>query len=144
MINENLITTSVSAKSWREVVCIAGDLLVENNLTSAEFTDSMIKTVEDLGPYMILLPKVAFFHAPPSEAVKETGLSLVVLENSVFFDDFDNQEIKCSFAFCAIDSNSHLEMLQKFSVLLGNEEMINLLVNNGSKEEILKLMEEMN
>lgn len=142
MIHENMILTNVSANEWKEVVEITGKLLVENDYTEEGFTQAMIDTVIDLGPYMILLPKVAFFHAPPSPLVKRNGLSLAVLSESVYFKEFENQEIKCAFAFCATDSTSHLEMLQNFSHLLGNEEFINLITSNGSKEDILEKVKE--
>lgn len=140
MIEESLLKTNVSANSWREVVKMAGDLLKNEGYIDQSYTDSMIETIEELGPYMILLPKVAFFHGRPSEAVKEVGLSLIVLNESVYFEEFENQEIKAAFAFCAKDQDSHLEVLKEFSTLLQNEELIDLLTNNGSKEEILKII----
>ncbi|WP_159649442.1 PTS sugar transporter subunit IIA [Erysipelothrix aquatica] len=142
MIERDLVLCDVSAQSWQEVVKLGGSLLEKNDYIDTQFTQSMIDTVMRLGPYMILLPQIAFFHGEPSEHVKKVGMSLVVLNESVYFEEFDNQEIKCAFSFCAVDSDSHLEMLQKFAELLANDKLIDLLRNNGRKEDILKLIKE--
>lgn len=141
MIKNNLLKTNVSVNSWREAVNLAGSLLQKEGYINGDYIDSMIETIEELGPYMILLPKVAFFHGRPSKAVNKVGLSLIVLNESVFFEEFENQEIKAAFAFCAKDQDSHLEILKEFSNLLQNEKLVNLLINNGSKEEILQTIE---
>lgn len=138
LISEDVVKTDVDAKTWREVVEICGDLLVKEEKIEPAFIRSMIQTVEDLGPYMILVPKVAFFHGSPSSAVKEVCLSLVTLKNNVIFDDFDNQEITCAFGFGAKDSDSHMNVLMQLAELLQDEEFLELVRNNGSKEAIMK------
>ena len=140
LIKPNCIKTNVSASNWKEVIQMAGDLLINNGNIEQSYVDSMINTVLELGPYMILLPQLAFFHGKPGEGVNEVGISLIVLDEPVIFDDFENQEIKCAFAFSAVDSDSHLSTLQKFAELLSNEPLIELLVNNGNKEEILEMI----
>ena len=118
-----------------------GKLLLKENKIEPEFIESMIQVVEEFGPYMILLPKVCFFHGQPGENVNEPCLSLIVFKDSVYFDDFENQEIKCAFAFGAIDSDSHMQMLMKVAQLLQNEEFISLITNNGEKDKILEIIQ---
>lgn len=140
-LTKELVLTNVCCKTWRDAVGEAGKLLLENGKIKTEFIPSMIKVVEELGPYMILLPKVCFFHGPPGDNVIEPCLSLIVFKESIYFDDFDNQEIKCAFAFGATDSDSHMEMLKNVASLLQNQEFVDLITNNGSKEEILEIIQ---
>lgn len=140
-LTKELVLTNVECKTWRECVEEAGNLLLKNNKIKKEFIPSMIKVVEELGPYMILLPKVCFFHGPPGDNVNEACLSLIVLKDSVYFNDFDNQEIKCAFAFGATDSDSHMQMLMNVAALLQDEEFIYLITNNGDKDKILKIIQ---
>ena len=142
MLNKDNIITDIRASDWKEVVTLAGDMLVKSGNIHKNYINSMIETVHKLGPYMILLPKVAFFHGPPSDDVIKPGLSLVVLKDTVKFTEFDNEEINCAFAFCAIDNESHLTMLQDFTKLLSNEKLINQITSNASKEAIIKTLEE--
>lgn len=45
--------------SWQDCVEAGGDLLVKANKITPTFIHSMIDVVNELGPYMILLPDVA-------------------------------------------------------------------------------------
>lgn len=140
-LKEELVLTNVACKTWREAIQISGKLLLDAGKIKEPFIASMEKVVEELGPYMILLPKVCFFHGQPGENVNEPCLSLVVFKESVYFDDFENQEIRCAFAFGAIDSDSHMQMLMKVAQLLQNQEFISLITNNGTKDEILEIIQ---
>lgn len=103
----------------------------------------MENVVNEYGPYMILLPKVCFFHAEPSDKVNETSLSLITLKEDVYFKEFDNQAISCAFAFAAKDRDSHIEFLAKVATLLEDKEFINLITKNGKKEDIIKKIEKL-
>lgn len=142
-LNEELITIDASVNSWQEAAQAAGRLLLKKNLIEPEFIDSIIETVNKFGPYMILVPKVCFFHGEPGEMVHEPCLSLVTLKNEVRFTEFDNQPIKCAFAFGATDPDSHLDMIKSIASLLADEEFIELITNNGEKEKIIKKIKEL-
>ena len=137
---EKFVKTDVEVKEWREAARIAGDLLVQGDKVKVEFIDSMIQVVEKFGPYMILVPKVCFFHGEPGEMVKEPCLSLVVFKEPIYFDDFDNQQINCCFAFGATDKDSHMEMIMNVAQILQNEEFIEAITGNKPKEEIMAII----
>lgn len=142
ILDEKYIQTDVTANGWREAVQVTGNILVQLNECDEEFIQQMIETVEKLGPYMILLPDVALFHAPPGSYVHQACLSFVTFKEPVYFTDFDNQRIKCAFALGAVDPESHMEMLQQVAMLLQNEAFLQLATNNGTKEELLASIEE--
>ena len=137
VLTEDLIDTDVAAVSWREAAAACGDLLVQAGKVKAEFITSMIEVVETFGPYMILVPEVAFFHGQPGENVLEPCLSLITLKEPVYFTEYANQKIRCAFGFGAVDNESHLAMLQAVSALLQDEEFIRLITHNGLKEDIM-------
>lgn len=141
ILGEKYIQTDVRATDWREAVKVAGDILVQLNECEQEFIHQMIETVEKLGPYMILLPDVALFHAPPGDYVYQACLSFVTFKEPVYFTDFDNQRIKCAFALGAVDPESHMEMLQQVAMLLQNESFLKLATNNATKKELLASVE---
>lgn len=137
ILEDEYIRTDVEANSWREAVQMAGDILVHLKECDQEFIYQMVKTVENLGPYMILLPDVALFHAPPGEYVHKACLSFVTFKNPVYFTDFDNQRIKCAFALGAVDPESHMEMLQQVAMLLQDKTFLQIATNNGTKKDLL-------
>lgn len=137
ILEDEYIRTDVEANSWREAVQMAGDILVQLKECDQEFIYQMVKTVENLGPYMILLPDVALFHAPPGEYVHKACLSFVTFKNPVYFTDFENQRIKCAFALGAVDPESHMEMLQQVAMLLQDKTFLQIATNNGTKKDLL-------
>ena len=136
ILENEYIRTDVEANSWREAVQMAGDILVQLKECDQEFIYQMVKTVENLGPYMILLPDVALFHAPPpGEYGQKACLSFVTFKNPVYFTDFENQRIKCAFALGAVDPESHMEMLQQVAMLLQDNTFLQIATNNGTKKD---------
>jgi PTS system ascorbate-specific IIA component len=135
-----MVVSNVQVSNWRQSVEVVGEILVKNNKVDRAFIKSMIEVVEEFGPYMILIPEVAFFHGRPGSNVYEPCLSLAVLAEPVYFSEFENQKITCAFGFGAIDNESHLKMLIEISDLLQDQKFIDLITNNGSKEEILEVI----
>lgn len=90
LLTQDMIETEVVATSWREAIHVVGRLLKQKGFVQDAYIRSMISTVEDLGPYMILLPGIAFFHGSPQSGVHQIGLSLATFKNDVIFTDFNN------------------------------------------------------
>lgn len=136
-LTPDLIKTEVDCDTWQQAVQEVGGLLLKKELIKEDFIQTMIDVIHTYGPYMILLPGIAFFHGKPGELVKEPCLSLITLKHPVYFKEFENQEIVCAFGFGAVDGDSHMEALQDVVKLLQNEEFTSLIKNHGSKEEII-------
>lgn len=141
ILTENVILTEADVSDWQEAVTCCGNLLVKADKVKAEFVKTMIDVINEYGPYMILVPGVAFFHGTPGENVKEPCLSLVTFKHKIVFDDFEHQEIDCAFGFGATDKDSHMTMIMSLAALLQDAEFIELIRNHGTKEAILLMLE---
>src|SRR5690625_1947497 len=71
------VMVEAEAADWREAVAHAGAGLVRSGATTAAYTDEMVATVEELGPYIVIAPGFALAHSRPSPAVLRPGLSWV-------------------------------------------------------------------
>lgn len=140
LLTKDRIAIGVHCDSWKDAVKASGELLVKARDIDEPFIASMIDVVKEFGPYMILAPEVAFFHGRPSESVHRTCISLITLSKPVVFEEYDGEVIKCAFAFGAMDSESHLEVLKSVAILLQNSEFLDLVRNVGSKDEILNVI----
>lgn len=141
ILTENVILTEADPSNWQEAVKCCGNLLVDADKVKPAFVETMIDVINEYGPYMILVPGVAFFHGTPGENVKELCLSLVTFKHRIVFDDFEHQEIDCAFGFGATDKDSHMTMIMSLAALLQDAEFIELIRNHGSKEAILSMLE---
>lgn len=138
VLSEEMIQVNQSVASWREAIqCCAKPLLMHHKIEEAYVT-SMIETVETLGPYMILLPEIAFFHGTPGATVNEICLSLTLFNETVVFEEWKGVKVKAAFAFGAKDKDSHMQLLSQLATLLQDESFIQLLRDGATKVEILK------
>lgn len=136
----NIINKQVT---WEEAIYEGVKLLVNNNIATLELANSIIENTKKLGPYYVLLPKVALAHTNIGSYNKEMGLSLVLFKESVKFSDEERHEVMLLFTLSAIDADSHMNILQKFANTLSNNQIIEKALNSSSKEELLELFKEL-
>ncbi|WP_437071231.1 PTS sugar transporter subunit IIA [Streptomyces sp. enrichment culture] len=60
-------------------------MLVDEGISTAEYTEAMVRNVEEDGPYIVLAPGFALARTRPFEAVLKTGMSWVRLASPVAF-----------------------------------------------------------
>lgn len=116
------ISIRAVAADWREAVRRAGEALVRSGAVSDAYTDEMIATVEELGPYIVIAPGIALAHSRPSPAVKRTGLSFVTLAAPVEFGNEANDPVVLVIGLAAPDETGHVEALAELAELLVDDE----------------------
>ena len=63
LLAESSIDLSGRATTWEEAIRRAGQLLEKSGTVDSAYTDAMVKSVEDNGPYIVVAPGFAFAHA---------------------------------------------------------------------------------
>lgn len=134
----SLLRVGVTAENWIEAIAAAGQLLVEAGHVKPEYTSAMIRVVEELGPYIVLIDGFALAHAAPGEAVLENSISLVVLDEAVDFGS--GKMVTCVFAMAAKDHDSHIDALGRLAELLADEQTRNTLLNARNNAQIEELL----
>jgi PTS system ascorbate-specific IIA component len=135
-LGKGSISLQQTCSSWRESFELAGAGLVQSNRTTNQYTKEMIQAFEELGPYMVIAPGIALAHARPSEAVLETGLSLVTLAKPVEFGSQSNDPVSLVIGLAARDHDGHIDLMAALSELLMNDEKVNLLLNATNEGEV--------
>lgn len=136
---ENSLRVFAAALDREHAIELAGDLLVSSGRVTPEYTVSMVDVLESHGPYFVIAPGIALAHAKPSEFVISSGMSLVTLAEPIVFGNEANDPVELVFGLCAIDHDSHIEMLAELSNLLSDNEAVNILLNAGDTEHIRSL-----
>ncbi len=132
------IQTKVKAGSWQEAIKIAGGLLEASGSATSKYTEAMIDAVNEMGPYMVILPHFALAHAAPSKEVMEDDFALITLEEPVLFG-VPNDPVYIILALCAKDGKSHMDALAKIAKVLMEENTIQELIDAKSPQEILDI-----
>lgn len=121
LLPETAIRLHVPAADWRAAVRASGDALIAGGATTEAYSDEMIATVEQLGPYIVIAPGIALAHSRPSPAVLRPGLSIVTLAEPVPFGNQANDPVRLVVGLAAPDDTSHVEALATLAGLLADD-----------------------
>ncbi|MDO4605054.1 MAG: PTS sugar transporter subunit IIA [Helcococcus sp.] len=143
LIQEN-IKFNVKAENWKEAISISAEPLLKTRCIDKSYIDAMIKNIDNFGPYIIIADGIALPHASSEAGVNRTSMSLIKLDESVYFND-SNQLI--NFFIClSTKNNEHFnafttlinglrdkEILKKFKSASNSEEMYKVILNIENK-----------
>lgn len=135
-LHEENILLNQEAKTWEEAVEIAGNILVKNKITKAEYINSMIENINKFGPYVVINDNLAIPHSQSDESVIRTGMGLVTLKKPVFFPN-DNK-VQIILAFSSLDNKEHISALADLTELVTNYNLIENLLKAKSIKQALK------
>ncbi|WP_373778563.1 PTS sugar transporter subunit IIA [Glaesserella sp.] len=117
LIDNKSIRLNQSADNWQAAIKIAIDPLIESGAVEPRYYDTIIKCINDMGPYIILAPGLAMPHARPEDGVKRTAFALVTLEKPVIFDGED-EPVDVLVALAGSDSDQHMQGLMEITQVL--------------------------
>lgn len=121
MLAPESIAIGATAADWRAAVRRAGDALDASGATDPAYTDEMIATVEQLGPYIVIAPGIALAHSRPSPAVHRAAMSLVTLAEPVDFGHPQNDPVRLVVGLAAPDEEGHMTALSTLADFLSDE-----------------------
>ncbi|WP_166000844.1 PTS sugar transporter subunit IIA [Bacillus sp. Cs-700] len=140
LIHEETIQFASHATDWKEAIKTAAKPLLTNEQITTAYVDAMIRSVEELGPYVVIAPGIAIPHARPEAGVNKVGMSLLRLDEAVPFSEKEKHQVKLLIVLAAVDQETHLEALAQLSELLSEEENLATIYGATDKEEIIDLV----
>jgi PTS system ascorbate-specific IIA component len=140
LLSAKAIRLGARAEDWRAAVRLAGDALVASAATAPAYTDEMIATVEELGPYIVIAPGIALAHSRPSPAVHHAGISLVTLSEPVKFGHRTNDPVRLVVGLAAPDEEGHITALSTLAEFLSDEQRRKALFGAATRGEVLRLV----
>jgi len=139
MIKKENVLARVSANDWREAIREVGNLLVNAKSVTPAYVDAMIEAVEEMGPYIVIMPGFALAHAAPSEAVLANDAALITLKEGVDFGS-TNDPVHIVFCVSCVDKESHKKSLQQYARLFLKDEILEKIKNAQSANEIVECL----
>lgn len=140
LLPQSAIRIGAAAADWRAAVRVSGEALVAGGATEPAYTDEMIRTVEQLGPYIVIAPGIALAHSRPSPAVRQAGMSLVTLATPVPFGHKTNDPVRLVVGLAAPDDEGHVVALATLAEFLSDEDRRERLIEAGSAGEVRDLI----
>jgi PTS system ascorbate-specific IIA component len=133
---EGSILIKDSVVDRNQAISIAGELLVASQKVRPEYIESMLEAVEKFGPYIVIAPGIALAHGKPSDAVVESGLSLLVIREAIEFKHSQNDPVQLVFGLAATNHESHIEVMAELAEFLSDTQRVNSLLTCSNIEQI--------
>jgi PTS system ascorbate-specific IIA component len=140
LLKKENIKVNAEVNTWKEAGEIAGKLLVKAGSVEPGYVDAMIASVEKYGPYIVIAPGIALFHARPQDGVKEICMSLVTLKKGVGFNAGEKDPVNLAIAFGATDNKAHLKALSELMEILRDQNTINRILSSKDEDEVLEVI----
>ncbi|WP_261133999.1 BglG family transcription antiterminator [Bacillus sp. Marseille-Q3570] len=145
MLNELLTEKTIQLKDravdWEESIRIAAQPLIELDSIRADYVEAMIENVKELGPYIVIAPRIAIPHARPEAGVERLGMSLLRLKKPVYFSSQPKHQAQLIIVLAAIDNQTHLKALAQLTELLSNEENVDRLISAEDSASMMELID---
>ncbi len=138
---DRAIVLHARAADWREAVRIAGDALVDSGCTTAEYTEAMIRMVDDHGPYIVIAPGLALAHARPGADVRCDGLSVVTLAEPVEFGHAHNDPVRVVIGLAGVAPDAHLAAVAVLANAFNDPAAITAVAQATSREAVRAILD---
>jgi mannitol/fructose-specific phosphotransferase system IIA component (Ntr-type) len=139
-VDRRSVAVNAEAESWQAAVELSGELLVAAEVVEERYGPAMVRTVEELGPYVAVAPGVAIPHARPEDGALEMGVSLVVLREPVEFGSEENDPVDLLFGFASPDKDSHVDTIRDLVSFIQDTENLEALRTAASADEALRIL----
>lgn len=140
LLTENVIDVNVSVNDWEEAVRYGGKLLKEKGVIEQTYIESMVDTVKELGPYIVIAPRIAMPHASSKDGVNEIGISLITLSDPIEFGNEENDPVKIVVTLATVDHSTHLKALGELVGYLNNDVFISKILQADTVEEVIEIL----
>jgi mannitol operon transcriptional antiterminator len=140
LIDEDHIVLKDEENNWEGAIKTAAEPLLKTGAITEGYINAMIESVHELGPYIVIAPKVAIPHARPEKGVNRLGMTLLRLKKGVSFSDDGSRNANLVIVLAAMDNETHLKALSQLSNLLSDYRNIEQLIKADTKKEILDLI----
>lgn len=134
------ITFSSSVNSWREIVTLTSQPLINSRAIQDNYISAMIEVIEKHGFYMYMGSGVLLLHAKPTDGVNQLCISMLKLEQPFKSINDTPPDIDIIFVLGAVDDNSHLTALFQLNELIQYPEFMNSIRNTNKSSEVANIL----
>ncbi|MBP1558403.1 MAG: BglG family transcription antiterminator [Oscillospiraceae bacterium] len=137
LLTRDRINTVNCSDDWREAIRASAALLEGQGVIAPSYKESIIRNLEQFGPYMVMLPGIALAHAAPEEGANGLGISMSLLSTPVHFGYKAHDPVNIIVMLSAKDEKTHLNALAQLFRMFKDANSLRTILR-GNKEDILQ------
>ncbi|WP_017470874.1 PTS sugar transporter subunit IIA [Amphibacillus jilinensis] len=124
-------------ETWEAAIEFASKPLLEAGYIENVYVKNMIASVNQNGPYIVLMDYFALPHAKAGEGVNQLAMSLLKVNQPV---DLKGNPVNIFIVLAAIDADSHMQSLREISRILADEDNYQRFIS-GDLEQIYQVLQ---
>lgn len=125
--------------NYQDAIRTAAQPLLKEGFIESPYIQAMLDSLETHGPYIVLAEHFALPHARPSEAVKQTGLSLLLVREAV---DVKSNPVHVFIVLAAKDDHAHIQVLGGLAEFLMEPKNIQDIIAAQSLDAVHAVLQE--
>lgn len=129
--------------TWEDAVCASCKVLINQNIITEKYTESIIQCIKKYGPYIIIGPNIAMPHSTENgEGVNGTAISFMKTVEPVHFEPGNpEKDAYLFFTLAANNPEKHLKNIQLIATELSDEDVVNKLMKSNSVEDLKEVQQ---
>ncbi|MFD2628121.1 BglG family transcription antiterminator [Oceanobacillus kapialis] len=140
LLTEETIQLQDSVSDWEEAIRVTAQPLIDQQSIRPAYVQAMIDNVKELGPYIVIAPRIAIPHARTEAGVERLGMSFLRLKEPVYFSEQEKHRAQLIIVLAAIDNQTHLTALAQLTELLSTDANIDQLIAANDRKEVIELI----
>ncbi|WP_158633914.1 BglG family transcription antiterminator [Radiobacillus deserti] len=141
LLTKDMIQIISQVNDWEESITLASKPLLDKEYITDLYVKAMIENIHELGPYVVIAPKIAIPHARPEFGVNRLGMSMLIVRDGVRFSEQEKHFAQLIIVLAAIDNETHLKALSQLTDLLSDKKSLERLLSIESVEEAASLIQ---
>ncbi|WP_108651381.1 PTS sugar transporter subunit IIA [Dongshaea marina] len=121
LIDNRSIKLQTTATDWKDAIKQGTDMLIASGAVEPSYPEAIIRSIEQMGPYIVIAPGLAMPHARPEDGVNRTAFALVTLNDPVHFEGED-EPVDVLITLAGSSSDEHMQGLMEVTQVLDDEE----------------------
>lgn len=127
-------------EKWEDAVEAACKPLIEEGVIEEEYVNSIVSSIKNFGPYIVIAPNICIPHAQEGKGVNETAICFMRTEEPVHFSDDPEHDARLFFVLASTDNERHMQNLVNMVGLIEDEKVVEKMINSTSVEDLKALV----
>lgn len=129
--------------SWESAITAACQPLVDDGSITEDYTQAIIRCVNQYGPYIVFAPNIAMPHSQEGgTGVNSTALAFMRVKEPVHFEEYNpEKDARLFFTVASKNHDEHLENMQALAELLAQDGVVDDLIAATCPNDLLRIDE---
>lgn len=133
---DSAVALAAEAADWRAAVTVVGEALVATGCARPEYIDSMVRMIEEHGPYVAIAPGLALAHARPGPEVLGDGLAVATLRTPVEFGHPHNDPVRVVIGLAVPANDRHIGFIAQLANVFNDSDAIDRIAAATTADEV--------